>query len=76
MSRKKTSGDNIQGENIRRDKTSGRTRHPDRLNVYREKTSGDMTSKGQNIRGNKMSGDITSVWVIFFMSRRPTYYTY
>jgi hypothetical protein len=39
-----------------------------RHNVREDKTSEALTSVGQNIDGDKMSGDITSVWVILLMS--------
>jgi hypothetical protein len=58
---------NIHGQNIRRDETSGGTKHPERQNIWGDKTSerlnihvdtmsGEKISVEQNIPGDKISG--------------------
>jgi hypothetical protein len=54
---------NILGQNIRRDKTSGGTKHPEGQNVQRHNIRGTKHPLGQ-----KVPRDKTSVWVIFLRS--------
>jgi hypothetical protein len=44
---------NVQGQNVRREKMSARTKNPEGQNIRGDKTSGDITSVGQNIHGAK-----------------------
>ncbi len=53
------------GQNVRRDKTFGGTKHLGGQNVQRDKTSGRQNIRGQNVRRDKTSGDKTTFWLIF-----------
>jgi hypothetical protein len=64
----------LKGHNFRRYRTSGETKTSSRQNAHGGKTSRDIISVGQKVRGDKISretkrpGDITSFWAIFLIS--------